>query len=134
MGLMKAGLPIVFVAIAGGAYLAPQERGPFEALEPRKTAVSEQYELLLAGRDTGCVIAKGVHLGEGRAELQLGEQCGDGLGVYADAAYWNEEPDGSVAFTTEDGSVALRFSIGDGTAYEAYGSGARLYALTDVSY
>lgn len=135
MGPMKAGLPLVAVAVAGAAYLAsPQER-PFETLE-QKVAVSdtERYELLRAGRETGCLVGKGNDLAAGRAKLEFGPGCAEGLGEYAGALYWTDEPDGSVAFVKADGSVALRFAVGDGNAYEAFGDGVPLFALTDVNY
>jgi hypothetical protein len=134
MGVVKAGLGFMVLAAAGAAYLAPQQERPFEALEQARIAVSEEYELLRGGRDTGCVIRKGDRLSQNKIELLLGKGCGDDLADYAGARYWSEEPDGSVAFVMADGSVALRFAVGDGTAYEAFGDGVPLFALTDASY
>lgn len=134
MSLFKTGAGLAALAIAGAAYLAPAPEGPFGDGEPDKPSLHEQYELLRAGMDTGCVIGKGERLGDDKAQLVLGHGCTESFADYADVRYWADQPDGSVVFVAADGTVALRFGLGDGTAYEAFGDGAPLFALTDASY
>lgn len=134
MGPFKFGIGLAAVAVAGAAYLAPAPERPFEATGPEKSSLHEQYELFRAGRDTGCVIRKGERFGEDKAKLVFGQGCAEGFAEYADVRYWADQPDGSVTFVAADGSVALRFGVGDGTAYEAFGDGVPLFALTDASY
>lgn len=134
MGPFKTGIGLAAVAVAGAAYLAPAPDGPFDVAEPEKPSLHGQYDLLRAGMDTGCVIRKGEPLGDDKSRLVLGQGCAKGFADYADVRYWADQPDGSVTFVAADGSVALRFGVGDGTAYEAFGDGAPLFALTDASY
>ena len=134
MGPFKTGIGLAALAVAGAAYLAPAPDRPFDGLEPGKSSLHEQYELLRAGMDTGCVIRKGERLGDDKAKLVFGQGCAEGFADYADVRYWADQPDGSVTFVAADGSVALRFGVGDGTAYEAFGDGAPLFALTYASY
>jgi hypothetical protein len=55
--------------------------------------------------------------------------CADELPNVANARFWSEQEDGSVAFIMEDGRVALRFAAGDGHAFETYEAGAPLISL-----
>lgn len=134
MGPFKAGISLLAIAVAGAAYLAPHDELSVGATEQAEAVPGEHYALLRAGRDTGCTIGKGDQRGDDSVELEFGPGCASGFADYADARYWNEEPDGSVAFVTADGSVALRFMIGDGSAYEAFGDGVPFFALVDASY
>lgn len=134
MGAIKTGIGLAVFAVAGAAYFTSAPEMTVDGSKSAVGSMGERYELLQAGRDTGCVIRKGEQLSDSKVELVLGQGCADGFGDYAEARYWTDEPDGSIALVAADGSVALRFAASDGHAYEAYGDGVPLFALSDASY
>jgi hypothetical protein len=138
MGLAKMGLSFAVLAVAGVAYMAPERTigvSRSAAPEAGETATaSATYQVLRAGHETGCFVSKGRQLSNDKAELEFGRDCADSVGGFAEARYWTDEPDGSVAFMDADGSIALRLAASDGLAFEAYGAGAPLIALAAASY
>ena len=134
MGPIKTGISLAIFGVAGAAYLAPGSAQPTAALKPLPMPGIERYEVLRAGADTGCVISKGNRHDPRSVEIELGKGCTEGFGDYADARFWIEEDDGTVALATADGAVALRFVSGDGHAYEAFGAGVPLFALSDANF
>jgi hypothetical protein len=134
MGAIKFGGGILVMAVAAAAYMTPTPDGPFEVFDPKANAIGARYEVLRAGRETGCFVSKGEQIASGKAALEIDPGCGEDFSDYAKARYWNEEADGTVALVAEDGSVALRLAASDGHAFEAYGSGVPLIALTDATY
>jgi hypothetical protein len=134
MGL-KAGFWLVAAAAAGVAYAASGETpSSDEAMlagltETPGEVIAEQFRVVLSGRQTNCQIHKGDSLSVRKARLVFGAGCVAELPDLARVRYWSEETDGSVAFTAEDGKVAIRFAAGDGAAFESYGAGAPLISL-----
>ncbi|MBO6718836.1 MAG: hypothetical protein JJ913_12835 [Rhizobiaceae bacterium] len=134
MGVMKFGGGMLVMALAGAAYLGPSGNLPADISEENGASIHQRFEVLRAGRQTGCFVSKGEQVSDLRARLEIGTGCSDDLGDYADARYWSDVSDGTVEFVAEDGSVALRFAASDGLAFEAYGPGAPLIALSDASF
>lgn len=134
MGIFKAVAGLGAVAFAGVAYTMTNggiPPGASPSVEPELTAseVAERFRLVLHGADTGCEVVKGDAVSAHKAHLIFGANCAEELPDLAAAQFWSEQEDGSVAFTGEDGRVAIRFSAGDGHAFESYGAGAPLVSL-----
>src|SRR5690606_12779850 len=92
-------------------------------------AVAERFRVVLSGTDTGCDVERGDDVSSQKARLIFGQGCSENLPDLEGARFWNENEDGTIAFTGEDGKVRIRFAAGDGLAYESYGAGAPLIAL-----
>ena len=57
---------------------------------------------------------------ETRRRLLLDAACAGLNAGLADARWWLERADGTVAFAREDGHVVAEFAMADGAAYESY--------------
>lgn len=134
MGFFKAGLGAGAIVFAGAAFMltgqgAPPDPEPSVAApQPNGQAVL-RFRLLKSGAYAGCDVAGGERVSAQKMLLKVGPGCADEVPELADARFWIEREDGSVAFVAEDGRVAIRFAAGDGFAYEAFGAGAPLVSL-----
>lgn len=69
---------------------------------------------------TGCSLAAGHAPEGGLRPLRLAPGCvADNPGL-AEARYWLDRPDGTVAFSGADGRVLAEFAAADGAAFESY--------------
>lgn len=135
MGL-KAVLSPAAVALAGFAYLGASEDLADQRMAASPTtqppaaaqALAEHFRVVLSGEDTSCQVTKGDSLAGQKARLVFAGCTGE-LADLANAHFWNDQEDGSVAFTGQDGRIAIRFAAGDGHAFESYGAGAPLVSL-----
>jgi ferric-dicitrate binding protein FerR (iron transport regulator) len=134
IGFIKAGLGLGGVAAAGVAFMLSDGSASLQhssaATENRPAVrLAERFRLVLYGADTGCEVVKGDSISVRKARLMFGADCADELPNVANARFWSEQEDGSVAFIMEDGRVAIRFAAGDGHAFETYEAGAPLISL-----
>lgn len=136
MGL-KAALSLAAVALAGVAYLGASEEladqrlaaPPIPDEQPTAAqALAEHFRVVLSGQDTSCHVTKGDGPAGQKARLIFAGCTGE-LADLASASFWTDQADGSVAFTGQDGRIAIRFAAGDGHAFESYGAGAPLVSL-----
>lgn len=134
MGFFKAGLGAGAIVFAGAAFMltgqgAPPDPEPSVAAPHADGQTAPRFRLLKSGAYAGCDVAGGERVSARKVLLKLAPGCVDELPELADARFWMEREDGSVAFVAEDGRVAIRFAAGDGFAYEAFGAGAPLVSL-----
>lgn len=132
MGIIKAAIGVGALAFVG-ATIASSPDGALPPAEAARTGsaseIAERFRLVIHGADTGCDVVKGGSVSAHKAQLLFGLGCAGELAEIADARFWTERDDGSVAFTAEDGRIAIRFAAGDGHAFESFGEGAPLVSL-----
>ena len=78
------------------------------------------YRLQVGGHEGGCVVEASVAVGAEKRHLSIDPACADIVPGLAQARWWLERADGSVAFATDDGRVAAEFAVADGAAFESY--------------
>lgn len=127
MAIIKSTMAMGAVLAVGVAYAVsggvPRQDAPAAA------TAANSFHILLEGSDTGCEVTMGETPAAAKARLVFGKSCASAIPQLADALFWSESDDGSIAFTRVDGKVAMLFSAGDGVAYEAFGAGAPLLSL-----
>ena len=80
----------------------------------------DSYRLFITGNSVACRVTKGRKLSAQVAEIKLSHGCGEAYDRLTEAALWREGSDGEIAFATKDGRTLVRFTAGDGVAYESY--------------
>lgn len=80
----------------------------------------ESFRLISTADDVGCAVAAGRAGGEERRSLRLASGCVGAVPVLAQARWWIDRPDGTVAFVADDGDVVAEFAEADGAAFESY--------------
>lgn len=73
-----------------------------------------------SGDGSGCSLAAGHAPEGGLRPLRLAPGCVAGNPGLAEARYWLERRDGTVAFSGEDGRIVVEFAAADGAAFESY--------------
>lgn len=123
-GTIAAGL------LAAVAMVAAGYDGPKRPLAAEHSPYSGRAFQLQVGGDAGnCVVEKVDADMSGSARLTFNSVCEGLYPRIANASFWSESQDGSVAFTRADGAVVIEFSVSDGAAYESFQPGAPLAAL-----
>ena len=69
---------------------------------------------------TGCSLAAGHALEGGPRPLRLAPGCVVDNPGLAEARYWLDRHDGTVAFSGADGRIVAEFAAADGAAFESY--------------
>ncbi|RIK85727.1 MAG: hypothetical protein DCC69_09145 [Hyphomicrobiales bacterium] len=87
-------------------------------------AAQESFRLVStwsgAGGGAGCSLAAGNAAEGGSRPLRLAPGCIADNPALAEARYWLDRPDGTVAFSGADGRVLAEFAAADGAAFESY--------------
>lgn len=123
-GAIAAGLLATVAMVAAG------HEGAMSAPAAKDAPWADQaYRLQIRGDAHSCVVERGSVDMRGSAALKVNSGCETLYPSLADAQFWSESPDGTVAFTQADGGVVLEFSVSDGAAYESFQPGAPLAAL-----
>jgi hypothetical protein len=103
MGVIKAVAGLGAVAFAGVTFMLADGMTPHrtnDAIQDNAAGrVAERFRLVLYGADTGCEVVKGDSVSARKARLIFGAACADELPDLANARFWAEREDGSVAFT-----------------------------------
>ncbi len=73
-----------------------------------------------AGDGTGCSLAAGHAPEGGPRPLRLAPGCVTDNPGLAEARYWLDRRDGTVAFSGADGRIVVEFAAADGAAFESY--------------
>lgn len=94
-----------------------------------KQEPATHFQLSMPGRESTCALSKGESVSPTRTRLSLGQNCDTLLPELAEARYWREAPDGSVAFTGRNGRAIVTFAAADGLAYETFEPGSPLASL-----
>lgn len=118
---MLIGAAAAILVVGVGYHMKPLppgetgEAGP--AAAPGKVG---SYRLFVSGNPVACRVTKGRKLSEQIAEIKLSDECGEAYARLSKAALWREGNDGEIAFAAKDGRTLVRFTSGDGVAYESY--------------
>lgn len=92
-----------------------------QAASAQSTAASgEAYRLRNSVQEGSCAISHGKTKAGGLAELTLAPECEALLAGVSRARYWQENADGTVAFTADGIDPIVTFSVSDGAAYETF--------------
>ncbi|MBX3530480.1 MAG: hypothetical protein KF849_07720 [Rhizobiaceae bacterium] len=126
MGIVKPGAGIALMAAFAAVALAPESpvANTTSAIEP----ATAFFKVLDRGLDTGCELALAQPGADGRLPVLLGSACSSQEAI-AGLRYWSDREDGTVELSDESGEIAMRLAAGDGSAFEAFGSGAPLIML-----
>lgn len=120
--VLAGGAGLIITALAAGLY-RPAEPTPdpvVTASIAAPAAGGHRYTLISTMDENGCAVVAGDVAHDARRDLDISPGCVEANPVLAGAHYWLERPDGTVAFTRPDGSVAAEFSVADGAAFESY--------------
>ena len=113
-------LAFALAALSSSVFLPWQEKDTMTVSSIRShDDVSTRFELRSSERQGACSIV----IGEGQGEkhtLRAGIGCAGVHPALAAARWWEERPDGSVAFLRPDGGIVAEFAIADGAAFESY--------------
>ena len=91
-------------------------------------SVPAYYRLDVAGRRSGCTLARRGADVSGRAEVALEGDCRGPALSLGTARYWREQ-EGTVLLEAADGRIVAEFFAADGVAYEALRPARPLMAL-----
>ena len=83
-------------------------------------APQDRFRLVSTLGEAGCSLTAGQARKDGLRPLVLAAGCIDGNPALAQARYWLDRPDGTVALSAADGRVVAEFAAADGAAFESY--------------
>lgn len=83
-------------------------------------APQDRFRLVSTLGEAGCSLTAGQAGKDGLRPLVLAAGCIDGNPALAQARYWLDRPDGTVALSAADGRVVAEFAAADGAAFESY--------------
>ncbi|WP_353644685.1 hypothetical protein [Mesorhizobium sp. WSM2239] len=87
---------------------------------------------LRSSRNVSCAVTRGDKIAEDRSELEVEPSCAALLPGIERAKFWQEQEDGSVAFTENGVDAIVSFSVGDGVAYESFKPSTPLISLDEA--
>ena len=83
-------------------------------------APQDSFRLVSTSGGVGCSLAAGDATEDGLRPLRLAAGCAADNPALAQARYWLDRPDGTVAFSGADGRILAEFAAADGAAFESY--------------
>lgn len=116
------GAGLLTIALAAYAFDVPHPARDMTTTGTIAPAVGDEssFRLISTLDDGGCAVAAGRAEGDEKRALRLSPGCVDVNPALEGARWWVERPDGTVAFSTEDGGVVAEFAVADGAAFESY--------------
>lgn len=96
---------------------------------PQVSASGDATFRMRAIGDVSCAVTRGDQISEDRSELEVDASCAALLPGIERAKFWQEKPDGSVAFTEDGVDAIVSFSVADGVAYESFEPATPLLSL-----
>jgi hypothetical protein len=129
--IVAAGLLVAAGVISSGP---DGDRQAIAATSAALVAASEGdvFRMRSAG-DASCAVTRGDPVSRNRSELEVEPACAALLPGIERAKFWQENADGSVAFTEDGAEPIVSFSVGDGVAYESFEPVTPLISLDAVN-
>lgn len=84
---------------------------------------------LRSSGNVSCAVTRGDPVSQDRSELEVDPSCAALLPGIERAKFWQENEDGSVAFTENGIDPLVSFSVADGVAYESFQPSTPLLSL-----
>lgn len=129
MGIVKPGAGIALAVTLAAVTLSPDSpmrETAANVAAPQHAAAA--WRVLESGYDTGCELTLAEAGADGRLPVVLSTACAVQASL-SGVRYWSDRDEDTVELSDETGTVAMRLAAGDGSAFEAFGSGAPLIML-----
>jgi hypothetical protein len=126
---VAAGLLVMAGVISSGPDGDRQANAASSVGIPQAQASDGDRFRLRSSGNVSCAVWRGDQVAEDRSELEIEPSCAALLPGIERAKFWQEHEDGSVAFTENGVDAIVRFSVGDGVAYESFKPSTPLVSL-----
>lgn len=131
--IVAAGLLVAAGVISSGPDGDRQAIAATSAAMPQLAAFEGDVFRMRSAGDISCAVTRGDPVSGDRSELEVEPSCAALLPGIERAKFWQENADGSVAFTEDGVEAIVSFSVGDGMAYESFEPATPLISLDAVN-
>lgn len=119
---------IAAAALLGGVRLLYDGGGEGRASNAPAPS-SGNYRLVANGDEASCVVRRGAEISHGLSLLTVAANCRRILPGIERAKFWQEQDDGTVAFSANGIDPIVTFAVADGDGYESYEPALPLLSL-----